>query len=114
MNRKRKFNNDTLKSEPKKFKSEFYLPKILEFTNNQQIVINKNEINKLKKINKNLEVKQQKKFIKIQEENTELKEEVKNLNSKIEDFESEIEQLKELLLGLKVENKNSPDLSYIN
>ena len=68
----------------------------------------------MKKINKNLEKKRNKEFNKIKEENTELKEEVKNLNSKIENFESEIEHLKELLIGLKVENKNSPDLSYIN
>ena len=47
-------------------------------------------------------------------ENTELKEEVKTLNSKIESFESEIEYLKELLTEMKVENKNTPDLSYIN
>ena len=114
MTRKRKFNNDTFIIETKKFKSDNFLPNILEINNHQQIVKNRSEITKLKKINKDLEKNQKKKIMKIQEENTELKVEVKNLNSKIENFESEIEHLKELLLGLKVDNKNTPDLSYIN
>lgn len=112
-NRKRKNNNETFKKEIKKLKSEIFLPNILEINNQQQIIKNRNEITKLKKINKDLEVNQ-KKIKKIQVENTELKEEVKNLNSKIDSFEMEIENLKELLTELKVENKNTPDLSYIN
>ena len=120
MNRKRKNNNETFKKEIKKLKSEIFLPNILEINNQQQFIKNISEITILKKINKDLEVNQKKKIKKIkrikkiQVENTELKEEVKTLNSKIESFESEIEYLKELLTGLKVENKNTPDLSYIN
>jgi hypothetical protein len=111
MNRKRKYNSETFKTEIKKIKSDFFLPNIIEINNQQKII---NEITKMKIINKDIEVNQKKKFQKIRVENTELKEEVKTLNSKLENFEYEIEQLKELLTGLKVENKNTPDLSYIN
>ena len=117
MNRKRKFNNDNFKNEIKKIKSGIHIPNFLEINNQQQFIKNISEITLLKKLNKDLEVNQKKKIKKmkkIQVENNELKEEVKTLNSKIESFESEIEYLKELLTELKVENKNEPDLSYIN